>query len=304
MALKVTGVKVTDLALLVYITNLFLIPKFLYRKQYVIFSIIFFSMIAASTLWKINIISHLVTNQDFNIWNNLKTRIYDNFIPHVLLVSTGAAFKILSDYAKAQRRIGEMAKEKAEAELNFLKQQINPHFLFNCLNSVYFLIDKENEEARSTLHRFSEMLRYQLYECNGEMIPVEKEMAYLNDYVKLQRLRKGENYQITFNQSENIKSFFIEPLLLIPFVENCFKHLSHFDKAGNEVNINISVAGNSLFFEASNTTNDKYIQEEGKGGIGLINVKRRLELLYPGKHKLEIMENKDWYNVHLEIKIR
>ena len=80
----------------------------------------------------------------------------------------------------------EMAKEKAEAELNFLKQQINPHFLFNSLNSVYFLIDKKNDDARNALHRFSEMLRYQLYECNGEKIPVEKEISYLNDYVNIQ----------------------------------------------------------------------------------------------------------------------
>lgn len=303
MALKVTAVKVIDLALLVYITNLILIPKFLYRKQYLIFSIIYFAMIAASSLWKINIIGHMLMNQDFNIWDNFKTRIYDNFIPHVLLVSTGAAFKILTDYAKAQRRIGEMAKEKAEAELNFLKQQINPHFLFNSLNSVYFLIDKKNEEARNALHRFSEMLRYQLYECNGEKIPVEKEMDYLNDYVKLQRLRKGENYQITFTQSENVKNFLIEPLLLIPFVENSFKHLSHFEKEKNEVKIDISRQNNFMFLKVSNTTNGKSSNEIDKGGIGLVNVKRRLELLYPQKHNLEIQEDKGWYKVDLKIEI-
>ena len=303
MALKVTAVKVIDLALLVYITNLFLIPKFLYRKQYVIFSIIYITMIAASSLWKINIIGHMLMNQDFNIWDNFKTRIYDNFIPHVLLVSTGAAFKILTDYAKAQRHIGEMAKEKAEAELNFLKQQINPHFLFNSLNSVFFLIDKKNEEARNALHRFSDMLRYQLYECNGEKIQVEKEMSYLNDYVNLQRLRKGENFKIAFNQSRNVKDFLIEPLLLIPFVENSFKHLSHFDKESNEVRIDIRRVSGSMFLEVSNTTNGKNIEENDRGGIGLINVKRRLELLYPGKHILNISENQGWYKVHLEIEI-
>ena len=303
MALKITVVKVLDLSLLVYITNLFLIPKFLYKKQYLIFSIIYFVMIAASSFWKINIIGHLLMNQNFNIWDNFKTRVYDNFIPHILLVSTGAAFKILTDYAKAQRRISEMAKEKAEAELNFLKQQINPHFLFNSLNSVYFLIDKKNEDARNALHRFSEMLRYQLYECNGEKIPVEKEISYLNDYVNLQRLRKGENFEITYIQAENVKDFLIEPLLLIPFVENSFKHLSHFDTAPNEVHINVSRKNNCMFFKVSNTTNRKGPKENDTGGIGLINVKRRLELLYPRKHKLEIKEDKEWYSVHLEIEI-
>lgn len=245
----------------------------------------------------------MVMSQDFNIWDNFKTRVYDNFIPHVLLVSTGAAFKILTDYAKAQRRIGEMAKEKAEAELNFLKQQINPHFLFNSLNSVYFLIDKKNEDARNALHRFSEMLRYQLYECNGEKIPIEKEISYLDDYVKLQRLRKGENFQITFNQSENVKDFLIEPLLLIPFVENSFKHLSHFDSTANEVHIDVGMVKNSILFKVSNTTNGESLKGKTPGGIGLINVKRRLELLYPDKHALEISEGNGWYKVNLEIDI-
>ncbi len=244
----------------------------------------------------------MLMHQDFNIWDNFKARVYDNFIPHVLLVSTGAAFKILTDYAKAQRRIGEMAKEKAEAELNFLKQQINPHFLFNSLNSVYFLIDKTNDEARDALHRFSEMLRYQLYECNGEKIPVEKEMDYLNDYVRLQQLRKGKNYEVTFNQSEDVKEFFIEPLLLIPFVENSFKHLSHFEKEKNEVHIDVTRDNRLMNFKVSNTTNGK-VANERNNGIGLANVKRRLELLYPKKHKLEILEEKNWYKVRLELEI-
>ena len=303
LALKITAVKVIDLALLVYITNMFLIPKFLYRRKYVIFAVIYFVMIAASSLWKINIIGHMLMHQNFNIWDNFKTRVYDNFIPHVLLVSTGAAFKILTDYAKAQRRIGEMAKEKAEAELDFLKQQINPHFLFNSLNTVYFLIDKKNEEARNALHRYSEMLRYQLYECNGAKIPVEKEVDYLNDYVQLQGLRKGDNYQITFKQSGNVKNFLIEPLLLIPFVENSFKHLSHSDTKKNEVHIGISRENRYIHFNVSNTTNGNDTNAIAKGGIGLTNVKRRLELLYPQKHHLEILETEGWYKVNLEIEI-
>ncbi|MEP6584297.1 MAG: histidine kinase [Ginsengibacter sp.] len=303
LALKITAVKVLDLALLVYITNLFLIPKFLYKKQYVIFSIIYLTMIAASTFWKINIIGNMIMNQDFNMWDNFKTRVYDNFIPHVLLVSTGAAYKILTDYAKAQRHIAEMAKEKAQAELNFLKQQMNPHFLFNSLNSVYFLIDKKNEEARNALHGFSEMLRYQLYECNGEKIPVEKEMSYLSDYVKLQQLRKGDNFKITFSQSESIKNFLIEPLLLIPFVENSFKHLSNFDREVNEVQIDVSRVKDSMIMNVTNTTNGNGKTETNSGRIGLVNVKRRLELLYPRKHTLEISEDKGWYKVHLELQL-
>ena len=302
LAIKVTLVKVIDLALLVYVTNLILIPKLLYKRKYLIFSIVYFVMIAASTFWKINIIGNMVIQQEFNIWDNFKTRVYDNFIPHLLLVSTGAAFKLLVDYANAQRRIGEMAREKAEAELSFLKQQINPHFLFNSLNSVYFLIDKNNEEARNALHRFSEMLRYQLYECNGEKIPIEKELSYLNDYVKLQQLRKAENFEIKFNHAETVKNFFIEPLLLNPFVENSFKHLSHFEKELNEVKIRVDRTGDKMIMNVYNTKKPGLNGNTG-GGIGLANVKRRLELLYPTKHKLSINDNEKWYKVTLEIDI-
>ncbi|MEJ7585936.1 MAG: histidine kinase [Ferruginibacter sp.] len=135
----------------------------------------------------------------------------------------------MADYGTLQQRVAEIAKEKAEAELNFLKSQINPHFLFNSLNSVYFLIDKNNPDARNALGKFSDMLRYQLYEMNGDQIPVEKEIRYLNDYVDLQKLRKDDQYVLSFKYSPEVKGFKIEPLLLVPFVENAFKHLSHYN---------------------------------------------------------------------------
>ena len=224
-------------------------------------------------------------------------------IPHFLLVSTGAAFKIMMDYGKAQRKLGEMAKEKAETELNFLKSQINPHFLFNSINSVYFLIDKSNTEARQALHKFSEMLRYQLYECSGDKIPIEKEVKYLKDYIDLQKLRKEENFFIDFTSSPAISGFLIEPLLLMPFVENSFKHISHFGKERpNKVDIDLSKKDNFFHFKINNTTDESYSKElVNNGGIGLANVKRRLELLYPGKHTLSVDKKESVFSVELKI---
>jgi len=305
LAVRITAIKVIDLAILVYITNLVLIPKLLYRKKYTAFIIIYIVMIFGSSLFKVNLIGHMVEKGDFVMWDNFKARIYDNVIPHILLVSTGAAFKLLIDYAKAQRRMGEMAKEKAEAELNFLKSQINPHFLFNSLNSVYFLIDKDNIDARQALHKFSDMLRYQLYELKGEKISIEKEITYLRDYVDLQRLRRDENCIVQFHCSPDVEGFSIEPLLLIPFVENSFKHLSHYSKGRtNEINIDINRSNGEMKFSVSNTTEGRQMQELKKdGGIGLGNVKRRLELLYPDTHTLNIEQKDGWYGVELIIKI-
>jgi len=202
-----------------------------------------------------------------------------------------------------QQRLVETAKEKAETELNFLKSQINPHFLFNSLNSVYFLIDKNNSEARNALHKFSEMLRYQLYEMSGDKIPVEKEISYLKDYVDLQKLRKDENFSITFDHSPSVNGFSIEPLLLIPFVENAFKHISHNKDKANFIRLNLDRSNGELFFSVTNSKDNTERTSEQPGGIGLHNVKRRLELLYPQKHELKISTDDDLYAVNLKIKI-
>ena len=187
-AFKVTLIKVIDLAALVYFTNYFLIPKLLYKKKYFLFAIILISLIVCSSLLKMNIIGRMTNNPALlNISGNWKARVYDNIIPHFFLVLAGAAFKLMFDYTAMQKKMADMAKEKAEAELSFLKSQINPHFLFNSINAVYFLIDKENKEAREALHKFSDMLRYQLYETGGDKIPIEKEIDFLNDYVSLQK---------------------------------------------------------------------------------------------------------------------
>src|SRR3954468_3325280 len=254
LAFKVTVIKVLDLALMVYITNLLLIPKLLYHKQYVAFVLSYVAMIFASSISKQYILADVMHIRNFSVWANFKDKLYNNIIPHYLLVSTGAAIKLLVDYVRAQRRLAEITKEKAESELKFLKSQINPHFLFNSLNSVYFLIDKSNREARESLHKFSEMLRYQLYECGGEKIEIEKEIRYLEDYVDLQRLRKDEKYKVEFHYSDDLTGFAIEPLLLIPFVENSFKHLSHFGNGKmNEVNINASRNNGQFSFSVANT---------------------------------------------------
>jgi two-component system, LytTR family, sensor kinase len=302
IAFRVTLVKVIDLAAMVYITNYILLPKLFYKKKYVLFVLALIVMIVASSVLKMNILGRVMNNpQLFNFSGNLKVRIYDNIIPHFFLVIAGAAIKLMFDYTALQQRLAEMAKEKAEAELSFLKSQINPHFLFNSLNSVYFLIHKENSEARQALHKFSDMLRYQLYEMNGARIPIEKELSYLKDYVDLQKLRKDENYSVDFTCAPDVKGFSIEPLLLIPFVENAFKHISHRPNEANYVKLDMSRSNGHFFFTIENSK-DTERTTEMHGGIGLANVKRRLELLYPGKHELEIHNEPNRYKVGLTLK--
>jgi two-component system, LytTR family, sensor kinase len=302
-AFKVTLIKVIDLAILVYFTNYFLIPKLLYKKKYFLFAVILIVLIVCSSLLKMNIIGRITNNPALlNISGSWKARVYDNIIPHFFLVLAGAAFKLMFDYTAMQKKMADMAKEKAEAELSFLKSQINPHFLFNSINAVYFLIDKENKEAREALHKFSDMLRYQLYEAGGDKIPIEKEIDFLNDYVSLQKLRKDDQYTVDFSSTPEVKGFSIEPLLLVSFVENAFKHISHKSNEPNYVKVKLSKANGTMDFLVENSK-EEAISTERSGGIGLQNVKRRLELLYPGKYDLNIQNGADVFTVHLKLNV-
>lgn len=303
MGLEVTLVKLLDLAFAVYVTNYVLIPFLLYKKRYVWFVLAFVVLVASTSLLKMRILSNITGfTWIYDLSQNLRDRIYDNMIPHFFLVIAGAAFKLMLDYGSLQRRMADIAREKAEAELNFLKSQINPHFLFNSLNSVYFLIDKNNVEARTSLHKFSDMLRHQLYGVADAKIPLEKEISYLEDYVALQKLRKDEKYDVSFRYEQNVKGIDIEPFLLMPFVENAFKHVSH-SRPGNFIRFNIQRSNGSLSFKAENSIEANPSIKPGEGGIGLNNVKRRLELLYPGRHSLDISRDDETYRVNLTLKI-
>ncbi len=304
VAIKVTTVKIVALALLVYITNYLLIPKLLYKKKYVLFACVYLSFIFLVGLLKIYVNEKLLSHffQGVNIFSDFRERVYDNIIPLFLLTSTGAATKLVFDYVQSQRRLAAISQEKSETELKFLKSQINPHFLFNSLNSIYFLIDKQNTAARKTLLQFSDLLRYQLYECNADSIPIEKEIAYLEDYIRLQQLRKDNHYEVSF-QSNHIGGFNIAPLLLIPFVENAFKHISHYGDKKNFVCVKMEKTNGAFLFNVENSKNNAERSTEPKGGIGLANVTRRLELLYPGKHQLKIEDNNGSFKVGLQIDI-
>lgn len=297
----VTIIKVTDLALVIYLVNLVLVPKFLYKKAYPLFATLFISAVAVSSFLKMLVLSVVLAQPLSSL--NIKEAVYNNFVTQFFLVLASIALKSALDYIQLQKRMAQVAKEKAEAELAFLKAQINPHFLFNSLNAVYFLIDKQNAQARKALHKFSEMLRYQLYECSDSRIPIEKEIGFLQDYVDLQQLRVAGNTSIQFSANE-VSDFSIEPLLLIPFVENSFKHLSHFENGKqNEVQIKLSRQNGAMLFSVYNTTEQK-LQGTESGGIGLINVQKRLALLYPGKHQLKTKESDGWFGVELNLSLQ
>ena len=194
-------------------------------------------------------------------------------------------------------------KEIIQTELDYLKAQINPHFLFNALNTIYFKINKTNTNAREALLGFSEILRYQLYECNFDKVLIDKEIKYLQDYIHLQLLRRSENCRHNITISETVVNFEIAPLILVNFVENAFKHLRTNKELINEITVVMDKIGDTFIFEVTNDKNpDETINKEANG-IGLQNVKRRLDLIYGDNYKMEIENTPDKYKVSLHIRI-
>ena len=226
---------------------------------------------------------------------------YYNFSIGIFYIAFTLALELSKRWYQQQLLLHKIQTEKLEAELQYLKAQLNPHFLFNCINSIFFQINKENSAARESLQQFSDLLRYQLYECNGEQILIEKEMMYLKSYVDLQRLRKN-NSRIFFNAHDDMKGFYIAPLLLLPFVENAFKHVADEADAERIIDVDIQRENGLLVFRITNTA-DFSAQNSEDRGIGLKNVRRRLDLLYNDRYTLNIEKTMAEYSVKLQIKL-
>ena len=183
-----------------------------------------------------------------------------------------------------------------------LKAQVHPHFLFNTLNNLYSLTLTHSDKAPLVVTHLSELLRYMLYECNEKEVPLEKEIEALKKYVELEKLRYGNRIDVSFVSSGNIKENLIAPLLLIPFVENSFKYGTSEQLDQCWVNLHFHADGNNFTFNLNNSiSNDK--TKTVSGGIGLQNIKKRLELIYPGKYELTVNEEAGMFIVKLQLQL-
>jgi LytS/YehU family sensor histidine kinase len=211
--------------------------------------------------------------------------------------------KLMIDRFRFQQYIEEVNIQKEQAELDFLNAQFNPHFLFNSINSIYGHIDKQNATARNMLLTFSDMLRYQLYECNNNNIPIEKEINYIRNYIELQKARKEEGLKIDFCVEQTVKNISVAPLLFIAFIENSFKYEGKNSENESQISISFKKENEALLFRCYNTKGNSKLNGIEHRGIGISNAKRRLSLLYPGKNILDIQDSKDAYEVNLSIRI-
>ena len=292
------------------IINRLLVPRLLFRKYYFSFTFLFiviiilFSQIFQFADREIHILRGTMTPRLEELLSKFSYQIFNSYIILVIGTVFGFTIEMLTKRVESEKLFEQLLKEKTEAEINFLKAQINPHFLFNSINTIFFQIEKENKNARHSLLKFSEMLRYQLYDCRAPEISIEKEINYLKSYVELQKLRKEENFEISFECSDRVREFNIAPMLLISFVENAFKHVSNFHEKENTIRIHLDKHEKVFEFRVFNTSEINAGNHHYKdGGIGLSNVKRRMELIYNGNHDLNIRKEQNSFEVNLKIQV-
>jgi hypothetical protein len=221
----------------------------------------------------------------------------------VIVFGLSIAYFFLKEWARTEKLRSQLAAVQLDTEVKFLKSQVNPHFLFNTLNNLFSMAQKQgNDDLADGISKLSGMMRYMIYESNEEKVPLKKEIEYLEDCVALNKLRYAEQeVKVSFSHPGKIGDIIVAPMLFIPFVENAFKHgvaIGH----QSQIEIAILVQDKNLIFTCENP-NFSVIKkmDEEKGGIGLENVKRRLELVYPRKHQLEIKDSGGKYLVNLQI---
>lgn len=290
-----------------YVMMYLIVPRFLKKKKYVLFVLLSAGLIAFSALLRalvsIQMNMHVFHTRPLPAFGHLYLNSVVNIFIWVELFFIGT---MIADRVYNQQQMALLEKERVKHELDFLKAQINPHALFNSLNSIYGHIDKQNQTARNILLKFSGLLRYQLYDCTADKISLEKEMEYIRNYVAFQQIRKEENLVVDTEINISEESFTIAPLLLVVLIENAFKFVSNFTDRDNKIDIQINVRGGQFTFYVSNTTEHRQALSallNPGGGIGIVNLKRRLELLYPNKYELAFKQEPDSYEATLKLEL-
>jgi LytS/YehU family sensor histidine kinase len=220
------------------------------------------------------------------------------------MIIASAAFRIIRDRIEENQRMKERETENLKTELAFLRSQVSPHFMFNVLNNMVALARKGSDQLEPSLIKLSSLLRYMLYETDENKVHLEKEVEYLQSYIDLQQQRFGKNVRINARFQKIETDYSIEPMLLIPFVENAFKHGTGLIENA-EIDVEMTADKGLLSFSVRNKFNpDSNEVKDAASGIGLANVQRRLSLLYAQKHSLLISKQDNWFIVSLQLVLR
>lgn len=300
------SINVVFYIVIVYINLLYLFPRYLRQGHYWTYLLLLAGLTVLLTPLKL-ILKYWVFANDGNVREEILTNLSAYFFGTFLVAGLSTVGKIMVDWIVQNRKKAKVENESMQSELRFLKSQINPHFLFNTLNSLYALTLKKDDKAPDIVIKLSEMMRYMLYECNEPRVPLRKEINYLQNYLDLERLRQRKGIDIQLIVNGKVGEQMIAPLLLIPFLENSFKHGVNANIKDGFVIATLNVEAGAIHFILENSKGSAMPGQlhgnRPSGGIGLVNVRRRLDLLYRGRYELNIRESPSTYAVHLDVEL-
>jgi sensor histidine kinase YesM len=278
----------------------FLLPRYFYTKRYGAFSFGFLIILVTVVFVDEYIVEWLFYRNSPRYENVLFFMTLLDSLPTILLI---IGFKFAWDSIQKQQNIDTLKRMVAESEIQFLNSQINPHFLFNNLNNLYAYALENSPKTPEIILQLSSILRYMLYDCRDKTVLLSKEIKNLKDYVQLSELQLGDERKVTFDVNGEAGHLSIAPLILMVFVENAFKHATASQLKDVQINIFIKINDNILYFHCENNYSETSNTDNLPNGIGLKNVKGRLDLHYVDKYKLNIEPKGNWYKVFLKIEL-
>lgn len=282
-------------ASLFYANAYLFIPRLVYKRKYGQYILVLLVSLAIMLIWDRFFFNLFMEGLEYKIWNFFVFNLPFFFF----VIISSAALRMIKDRIQDNQRTKEKETEHLKTELSLLRSQVSPHFMFNILNNMVALARKKSDLLEPSHIKLSSLLRYMLYETD-ERVPLQKETEYLQSYIDLQRQRFGSNVIIKASLKNASDAYEIEPMLLIPFVENAFKHGP--GTGGAEIYIDLKVENHMLLFTVRNTFTDTAMETKDQtSGIGLNNVQRRLALLYHNRHSLLITKQNGWFIASLQI---
>jgi len=291
---------------LIWLNIKYLVPLILHRRSLPFYIIIAFITVTSSaillSILEVQLLPAIsYINHPIQAGKSLIGRIFaSKFFPYILGILIGTLGETLHFASQRTQEAIQLKSEKLETEMKFLKSQVNPHFLFNALNNVYTLAIIKADETPDVILRLSDMLRYMLYDCKADFVPLKKELDYIKNYIALYQLKEDKPFNLEIEMEKVNKNLMLPPMLFIPFIENSFKHSKIEDVEQSWIKMSLTTNG-TLNFSIKNSIPKVEFTKDKVGGIGLENVKRRLELLYPNRYELEILNDGEVFEVKLVV---